>query len=477
MSETQILSGKWKVGKDDIAYDGNLIFNEEDRYVTLEILIPEASDNTAVRFPYSGKLSFISGTLLTGATVLLYDGEIGPTNYRVMQYTRILIYVKYAFWGLSEKNLDDFAFRGASVDFGDILNWYDICKYEKTRSDKKTIGYVWKNDDIIDVKVSDTLSLKFNPTTSGYWGKIYKQEIKLNQTVWIQFEYKTDVNWESILQDVQKIQYLIGLGTKQRIEISEIKYIHHSMYTILSEESGNRIWNEGDVLLGTGKVERTRYTEPRDFAFNLKDFLKVKKGVTNWFLHYDKLKPVLDLFFSIYGPAYSVETAFLNLSQALETYHARFKANTIGEYKKRVKNLVTNSAGSENKNYWSWFLLDDGQQKSKQIKLRSRLADLYYADGQLPLMRECDLPSDIVQKICDSRNYYTHYEEKKRSLAYTCEELPIVNGYLICLLRYHIMCLIGFDPDDAKNAIKDRVDWLYNYLKKNNLHLYNYPEN
>ena len=33
--------------------------------------------------------------------------------------------------------------------------------------------------------------------------------------------------------------------------------------------------------------------------------------------------------------------AFLNITQALgETYHARFKANTLEDFKKRIKNVI-----------------------------------------------------------------------------------------------------------------------------------------
>ena len=478
MSETQILSGKWTVNQDEFSYNGSLHYNVDSRYITLELLIPESSEENAGRFPYEGNLSSVSGTLLTGAKVLLYDCEVASVNYHLMQYAQIIIYANYAFWGLSGKHIGAFLFKGACVDFGEVLSWFDLCKYEDLRNqDIEQHGYVWNATNSIEWKIDENLTVSFIPVAGGFGGKNYSQEITLRQSIKVRLEYQNDVPWETVLQDVKKIQYLIGVGTKQRIAINELKYLYSDYFTIVSEETGECIWDEGDVLIGTGKVEKNRYTEPYNHLFSFNDLLKVENGAQNWFFFYEKLKPVLDLFFSIYGPIYSIEAAFLSLTQALETFHARFKANTMGEYKKRVEKLVSNLRDINNKELWSRFLMDDGQKNAKNILLKSRLSDLYFADEDLPLMRETDLPPDIMKKITDSRNYYTHYDEKRKKQAYTSEELQIVNGYLICLLQYHIMCVIGFSANDAKKAVKKRVDALYGYLRKNNLHLYDYPDN
>ncbi len=219
------------------------------------------------------------------------------------------------------------------------------------------------------------------------------------------------------------------------------------------------------MLLGTGKVEPTQHREKHEFLFGFKDFLTIENGIKKWFQSYDRLKPILDLYYSVFGQINAVETAFLCLMQALETYHARFVASTIGQYKKRVEKLVAVFPDEETKELWSRFLLDEGQKKSKGILLKSRLSDLYFADGHLPLMRAGDLPPEITQKLTDSRNYYTHYEEKKKSLAYRQDELPLINSYLACLLRYYFLCFIEFDVSYAKKAIEAEVTALHRYEK------------
>ena len=463
MNDTQVLSGKWTVGHEQEAFDGNLHVNENERFITLEILIPMMQERKTTTFPHRGKIPFITGTLLTGAKVLLYDCETGSAQHQVPLYTRIYIYARYAFWGLSADCFEQPLFKGASVDFGDILNWYDLCRYEDLHEKDRSQGYLWKTDGVLSFAIDDNLSLAFSSSTNGYFGKIYKRELTLKQAVWVNFNYKQDVPWEVILQDIQKVKYLVGLGLNQRIEIDSIKYKHQSIFTVISEQSGERYWNEADVLLGTGKVEPTQHREKYEFLFGFKDFLTIENGIKKWFHSYDRLKPILDLYYSVFGQINAVETAFLCLMQALETYHARFVASTIGQYKKRVEKLVSVFPDEETKELWSRFLLDEGQKKSKGILLKSRLSDLYFADGHLPLMRTGDLPPEIIQKITDSRNYYTHYEEKKKDLAYRPDELLLMNGYLACLLRYYFLCCVGFDPEFAKKAIDDEVTALHRY--------------
>ena len=82
------------------------------------------------------------------------------------------------------------------------------------------------------------------------------------------------------------------------------------------------------------------------------------------------LKPV-DLYFS-FLKAYESEIIFLNLMQALETYHAFF-ANDLDKYRVRVEELVDSFAKSDNKAVVA-FLFSENQEE--QVYTRSRLADL-----------------------------------------------------------------------------------------------------
>ena len=182
------------------------------------------------------------------------------------------------------------------------------------------------------------------------------------------------------------------------------------------------------------------------------------------------LKPVLDLYFSTFSKAYEPEITFLNLMQALETYHARFFANDLDEYRARVEELVNSfSQESDNRKRWSLFLFSENQEKSRYIHLRSRLADLIFGEGRLLLFPRVPPTSDPISKLVHTRNYYTHYKPELLEKAYSPEELPWVACYLEALLQYHLLVLLGFEPDEVRMKMVEKVNLIvgnYNIFTK-----------
>jgi len=467
VNDTQVLSGKWTVGHEQEAFDGNLHVNENERFITLEILIPMMQERKTTTFPHRGKIPFITGTLLTGAKVLLYDCETGAAHHQVPLFTRIYIYAKYAFWGLSADCFAQPLFKGASVDFGDILNWYDLCRYEDVGlKEGEKHGYTWNSEKPITIQANDNLTISFAPAAHGYLGEIYKREFTLKQTVWVRLEYKNEVSWEAILQDIKKLQYLIGLAATQMIEIEELKFTHRSIFTVLPDRQGERYYNESDVILGTGKTAHNQQRPTHQYIFRLKDFLSMENRMSTWWEKYEKLEPILDLYFSAYKQSGTAVTVFLSLMQALETFHARFITNSLTAYKERANELVAKYEVESIKKQWKDFLLNDSQnaEDATYIYLRSRLADLLYADGDLPLRIGFGFcPTEALNKLCNSRNYYTHYDEGNKKKAYPAEKLPTVNSYLSCLLNYHILLLIGFESPAIRQKIDEEVKSLKTY--------------
>ena len=76
-------------------------------------------------------------------------------------------------------------------------------------------------------------------------------------------------------------------------------------------------------------------------TFELSKRLIENECFTNFFYKYEKLEPIIELYLQIIeSNEMSNIRAFLNIVQALETYHSRFKANTLGEYKKRIDEVI-----------------------------------------------------------------------------------------------------------------------------------------
>ena len=452
MSNTQVVSGTWKLYNLSEEYSGLLHFNTDERFISLELIIQATDDKPLPSFPCIGRIPYIVGSLHTGGHITLYDCRTGKGNSRVYASTRLIVHANYAFWGLNVQSKDDLRFKGVSVDFGDILNWYDLCHFEQGTPVGNTIGsYHWESKKTVVQKYNDNLTISFSPISDFFAGTSYRQESILRQNVIIRFDYTEDVTWETVLGDLRSIQYLIGLGTEQIIEIGDLKYRHKSIYYEIS--NGTRHHTEADVSFGIRKRTTAISRRSDDYLFLFQDILSLQSGFDTWISSYEKLKPVLDLMFAVYDDVGTTEIAFLCLVQALETLHSRFFARTLGEYRIRVSSLM-GGLEKELKERWEEFLFDDNQKQRKDVHLRSRLSDLFYADGVLPIFLGEEELTNYITKLVDTRNYYTHYDDNKRDKIFSTKELLYVNSYLICLLEYHLLVIIGFSKEYALDRIK-----------------------
>lgn len=289
----------------------------------------------------------------------------------------------------------------------------------------------------------------FSPSQGSIGGDMFEKEIKAKQHISAELIYKNPTSWESIMDDALCMQYLIGLRINQKVEIDSAQYCHSSIYIELPKADGSseKAYIPVDMVFGTGKIKPTQNTKPYDYLYTLSN-IKESDIFIRWQAHYSRLKPVLDLYFPAFShTAGTPEMLFLNLTQALETYHARFIIDDAKAYSDRVNNWVDSFChGNNNTEHWKNFLFDERQKKNtRSIYLRSRLADLAFANGVLPFWPNRCLPVEYIGKVVDTRNYYTHYNPAKLDRAFTKVELPWVNGDLLALLEYHLLILMGFD--------------------------------
>lgn len=172
----------------------------------------------------------------------------------------------------------------------------------------------------------------------------------------------------------------------------------------------------------------------------------------NYLASYHKLKPVIELYMELlYMNGISQVRLFLNVVQALETYHARFKAGTMREFKDRVKTLTDGRTDG-----MEIFLLA----KSKSfITLESRLADLILAEYQVFFITGDISMWEFPFIVANTRNYYIHYDEsiKERGKVLSEEELTIYNNCLLIILDYYIYSELGFsDHQKLKEKLVQR---------------------
>lgn len=456
MTETRKYSGSWIFYKKPEPYQGTLYIDDETHSIRLEIIMAEKEGEERPRAPYTGKVPFICGTLFTGAKILLYDCSVKLSRKNYLPYTKVLVYASYAFWGLEVRQEQALRFQSASFEFGEIVEWSGLCKY-KWESGEKDEYVIWIHKKPVILKIRDDLEVEVSPQNAWSGFENYDTELTLTQSVWFNFRYDKRVSWETIMEDVLSVRYLIGLGITEKPGFRRARYTHPSLNTQIKGVvlgSGLRI-TQSDVIIGIDEESHYIHKKRLDYLYRFEEISSPER-FERWCQVYPKLKPILDLYFgACMNENETDEMIFLNLVQALETFHARFITNKVKEYFHRVDEMTEKYPKREAAK-WHQFLVDDGQKRNKNgIYLRSRLADLTFAEGDIlhiTLGDEIDL-EEFLQKVIFTRNYYTHYDDTKLERSFVQEDIPYVNRILIGLLQYHILKLLGIGTDKLKKRM------------------------
>ena len=148
---------------------------------------------------------------------------------------------------------------------------------------------------------------------------------------------------------------------------------------------------------------------------------------------------------------------FLNLVQALETYHSRFITNDIDEFRQRVDNLLSSFGEKRSEEYKTYLLAHS----NRFITLESRLADLLIAEWKIHFDTGDISYEDFPSIIAHSRNYYIHYDEgiKEKYRVLSQEELQTYNTVLIEILEYYILLELGFVETNGEIKKKITERW------------------
>ena len=466
-------AGKWRLFDDTEWYDGTLHVDSYNKTLFLEIIIPSKEGKPAPILPFVGKVPFVNGVLYNNAKVLLYKCEADLGSTYVKQYTRQGISAQCCFWGLTIKEEQELVFSNVEFDFGEIIEWSTLCEYKWDWANGVPSAFVWDKKQDVTFQLREGVKVTLHPKNHFGLSSSYSVETTIKQQITIEIHYNNLTTWDSIINDVLSLRYFVGLGMNRFIGIESAHYYHSSLNISIPNEKGVIIEKPllMEVLLGNHETVKTAAGNSFEYSFTLSDCIQYNM-FQKWSDIYPKLKPVLDLYFAsgrynLYVP----EIVFLNLMQALETYHARFIADTKDAYIKHIENSLDlffyNGSDAKKRqenllNYTKWKekLICSRQKNARKdsVLLISRLSDLIFADGEICWWTfDNGKREDFAQKLVDTRNYYTHYDEKKKAKAYTEDELPYVNQHLRCLLKYHLLTKLGYDKKKAKEkALNER---------------------
>ena len=188
--------------------------------------------------------------------------------------------------------------------------------------------------------------------------------------------------------------------------------------------------------------------------FTLKAILYKKRYLKNWFNKATLLKPIYDLYFgTLYQQGMYTSNEFLNLVQALESYHRRvIKNNEISRitHQKRVKIVIEKTPDR----YKDW--LKEKLSNSNELSLRKRLEGLLekYPEALDQYIRNKDT---FIKKTIATRNYYTHFDKDKEQKIAKGKDLLILVVQLRILIQLCLLAELGFTAEERGSLISELI--------------------
>lgn len=446
--------GKWTIttDKEKNRYDGQLTLNDQEGLIHLELYhFDSKRENMFANNLIPKNIESISGMLSNGAIITLMDCTVFSRKAEVFFKNTIILTAKYALNGIIIEAADQAVFEKFSFDLSYVTDWADLNKFETKYDEDRKYSIVYKGKSKVTLYEDTGKKLILEPDYDVVRGKDDRGKITLSKAVKVILECNTLCTYEQALTEVQKVMNLVSFGTGNKVDIIKIEAFNISLNNVdIGEETIER-----PIEILTSYTYRDSYPQghPYFYLFTLRDLVTEDNNFAiKWFNNYEKLEPVIELYLDLYRYNMTHERAFLNIIQALETYHTRFKANDKKEYEKRSHEVVSSCPPYIREQHLECLFGED-QKKIRHVLLKGRLYDLFLADFEIMFMSGYKAQYDFILKAVATRHYYTHYDEKKKDKIFTKDEIEESIYWLKTVLEYHLLKGIGFSQDYLQNKI------------------------
>ena len=400
------------------------------------------------------KPEIILGFSTDGKKITLYDSLLSKSSVHVPGMIEQWFYVTYVFVGTHFHKAEDIKFKSANIRFSYLDDWVDVSGFKIGLLKKGGYSIRYKLPKDFRAKISN--DLKVNISFGAKYPALYgvQKEVYAKQEAWIRIIPSEVKTLEYFLLAIHHIQDFLTLV------ISEPVYPLYIKADIESEELAVSFVNIFYRLPRIADISRTLY--PQEMLFAFEDISK-QFGflLRNWFRKRELLSSVSDLYLGVlYAGEIYLNNEFLNLVQAIESYHRRTMKNyelPEAEHKKRVAEIL-NAVSSEHRRW-----LKEELKYSNEPNLRKRLRGILESSQMVSdeLITNKKL---FINKIVDTRNYLTHFDPILEEKAAKNEELFKFTLKLKILLQFCLLKEIGLSFELIKKSIFDLIQRKYGTL-------------
>lgn len=446
--------GSGKAYLNEKEYQCDLYYNEKQGGIILKINVKnEKTLGEFLQVPL--EVSYLCGQLENGFKfTLLRLRRIKMKDLISYGVTVFTFKAEYILCGIGGNVNHEQTFHKVNFTLSNIVEWGEESVYtvgehfELTSRSDDVCKLIYRGQDIT---INYVVYGSMLPVVEQ---ELLKEHIDLEQHGIIEICFEKEEKLEKFIETFEKLKRLIEIASLRKVNVEKVSaYSNDIVYALGDKTIERSIEVYGQNIQ---KNEHGEYSQSHRWKWISLPELIAQNSFEYYFDKHQMLAPIIELFLEPFYVGESSETRiFLNIVQALETYHSRFVTNDINEFKERVEKTV-NSFSSTDSETLHKFLMANSK---KFITLESRIADLLLANREIYFDIGEIKRDEFPTVIAHTRNYYIHYDEriKEKHRVLVEGELQFYNRSLLQILEYYILLELGFSDSGAlKSKITKR---------------------
>lgn len=396
----------------------------------------------------------ILGVSSDGKNITLYKNIESKSDASFPGLMTSSFYVSKVFVGAHFRRSNDIKFKKLYIHYLYLDEWVNISEFTiQSKDNEKEVLIKYKLPESIQVNID-----------RGYKMFIIFEDIKhfsppkkvsIEQKTYIQIEPSEEKSLDKYWSIMHHIQNFLTLGVTKPVYPLAIRGITEMNKVIADNRSYYppvEIYYRPSEI---SEVSKTVFSHDH-MLFTFEDIRdKFEILIKNWFEKANKLESIYNLYFgTLYNPRMYLEQHFLRLIHAIEAYHRqKFKGNYLPDkdytqifkkFEEFINNLETDNSFKE--------ALKSRLKYGNEFSLRKRLKDLF-EEYQEVLNDFVEDKKMFIDKVVNTRNYLTHYDESLKEKAADVKELYQVIQQLKIIMQICLLSELGFEREKIKDLL------------------------
>jgi hypothetical protein len=359
----------------------------------------------------------ILGTTVDGKEITLTNCSETTNTTHIPGIETSSFYSPLVFKGVHFQKLEDIRFRNIFVHYSHLDNWVGISgfdiSYGSEDNDEIVIKYKKPKPiqfDVGDYKISIVIKNTY-PTHT-----IVQKEASIKQTTYIKIEPPEEKSLDEYRSAMLDIKNFLSLGVGEPVYLLIVEGTTEKNKQVI-EEGKPLYYPIVEIFYRVSDILETREVLASQMLFTFKDVKdRFEIFLRNWFKKTHLLKPTFTLYFGVlYNSHLYLESEFLSLTQAIESYHQRIygdgKYLSEKEYK-AVYDALVEAIPEKTKDRLK-DRLKDYLKYGNEFNLRTRIKEILDSYSDLIGLFIKD-EGKFVNDVVETRNYLTHYDKDSK---------------------------------------------------------------